>query len=445
VVGVLARAALAAALAVAALLKARRPGEAIAGLTRLGVPVGAPARVALASAIGVEAALALAVAAGLALAAYAAAALMVGLGVVLAVALARGRGGEPCPCFGSSGAIEPHALVRNALLAGGFAALPSLPWAALALTAAATVAASVRRDEAGPPAAALEIVDEGPELGSRVDVIERFARPRSLALAVFTSPGCAVCAALRPALERLAAHAEVEVIELDERRDAPVWAALAIPGSPYAVALSADGVVGAKGTFNTARQLESVLATAERRLRGPATTRRAFLAGAARLAAALAVGAAVAGRSAEEAEAYHFCGHTFTTGSCPHPTGLPRTDARGYPLRASDGKPVDDLGRPVDAHGRPVDRSGRLLRDPQGQPLPPAPRTPICRAAGEQYRISTRVDGSWYRCCGGHVRRLSDCCSYSRTRINGDGALPGYCRGGRRVFCVQYFDTNVKC
>jgi len=159
----------------------------------------------------------------------------------------------------------------------------------------------------------------------------------------------------------------------------------------------------------------------------------------------LAVGAVVAGRRAEEAEAYHFCGHTYTTGSCPHPTGLPRTDARGYPLRASDGKPVDDLGRPVDAHGRPVDGSGRLLRDPQGQPLPPAPRTPICRAAGEQYRISTRVDGSWYRCCGGHVRRLSDCCSYSRTRINGDGALTGYCRGGRRVFCVQYFDTNVRC
>src|SRR5205823_12701749 len=138
---------------------------------------------------------------------------------------------------------------------------------------------------------------------------------------------------------------------------------------------------------------ESTLATAARRLRGdggPPATRRPFLAGAGRFAAVVAVGAVVAGRRAEEAEAYHFCGHTYTTGSCPHPTGLPRTDARGYPLRASDGKPVDDLGRPVDAHGRPVDGSGRLLRDPQGQPLPPAPRTPICRAAGEQYRISTR-------------------------------------------------------
>ena len=49
-----------------------------------------------------------------------------------------------------------------------------------------------------------------------------------------------------------------------------------------------------------------------------------------------------------EAEAYHFCGHIYTTDSCPHPTGLPRIDSRGFPLRAKDGKRVDDLGRLVD-------------------------------------------------------------------------------------------------
>ena len=38
-----------------------------------------------------------------------------------------------------------------------------------------------------------------------------------------------------------------------------------MPGSPFAVALDADGTVLAKGTFNTGAQLESVLATAERR------------------------------------------------------------------------------------------------------------------------------------------------------------------------------------
>ena len=38
-----------------------------------------------------------------------------------------------------------------------------------------------------------------------------------------------------------------------------------MPGSPFAVALDADGTVLAKGTFNSGGQLESVLAAAERR------------------------------------------------------------------------------------------------------------------------------------------------------------------------------------
>ena len=44
-----------------------------------------------------------------------------------------------------------------------------------------------------------------------------------------------------------------------------MWRELEIPGSPYAVALDLDGTVLAKGTFNNLAQLESVLATAERR------------------------------------------------------------------------------------------------------------------------------------------------------------------------------------
>lgn len=64
------------------------------------------------------------------------------------------------------------------------------------------------------------------------------------------------------------------------------------------------------------------------------TSRRGFLArvGGALTAitAARTVGSLVA---PGESEAYHFCGHTYTTGSCPHPTGLPRIDSRGFPLR----------------------------------------------------------------------------------------------------------------
>lgn len=146
-----------------------------------------------------------------------------------------------------------------------------------------------------------------------------------------------------------------------------------------------------------------------------------------------------------EAEAFHFCGHIFTTDSCPHPTGLPRIDSRGRPLRAKDGHRVDDLGRLVNVDGEPVDEDGERLTDAEGAPLPPASRTPVCQAVAQRYDMATHTDGAWYRCCGGHVRKLVDCCSYNRRRINGDGSLTGYCFKGRRVFCVMYFQTGVPC
>src|SRR5690242_20518780 len=89
------------------------------------------------------------------------------------------------------------------------------------------------------------------------------------------------------------------------------------------------------------------------------TSRRGFLAKTSRLLALVAGGSALSALiKPGEADAYHFCGHIYTTDSCPHPTGLPRIDARGYPLRAADGHPVDDLGRPVNAAGQPVDPDG---------------------------------------------------------------------------------------
>ena len=175
-----------------------------------------------------------------------------------------------------------------------------------------------------------------------------------------------------------------------------------------------------------------------------ATSRQGFLA---RVSTALFV-LAGAGALVQNANAEYytnFCGHTWTTGNCPHPTGLPRVDKQGKPLRARDGRPVDDVGRVVDADGHPIDDSGALLLDPDGNPLPLAPRTPICTATGVQYNLKTRLDGSWYRCCGGHVRRLIDCCAPTTKRVNGDAALDGYCHHGRKVFCVVYIDTKVPC
>jgi hypothetical protein len=176
------------------------------------------------------------------------------------------------------------------------------------------------------------------------------------------------------------------------------------------------------------------------------TSRRGFLsrvgAGVMAVAGANTVGSLV---KPGEAEAYHFCGHIYTTDSCPHPTGIPRIDSRGYPLRARDGKRVDDLGRVVDRRGFPVDDDGVPLTDPDGRPLPKASRTPVCKVVAKEYDMRTWTDGAWYRCCGGRVRKLVDCCSYSRRRINGDGSLTGYCYKGRRVFCVMYFQTKVPC
>jgi hypothetical protein len=176
------------------------------------------------------------------------------------------------------------------------------------------------------------------------------------------------------------------------------------------------------------------------------TSRRGFLARVGGGVMAVA-GAKTAGSLIKpgEAEAYHFCGHIYTTDSCPHPTGIPRIDSRGYPLRARDGKRVDDLGRVVDGNGSPVDDDGNRLTDPDGRPLPRATRTPVCKVVAKEFDLTTRVDGAWYRCCGGKVRKLVDCCAYTRRRINGDGALTGYCYSGRKVFCVMYFQTKVPC
>jgi hypothetical protein len=237
------------------------------------------------------------------------------------------------------------------------------------------------------------------------------------------------------------------------------WASAAVPGAPFAVALAADGTVLAKGTVNTRRQLASVVAAARERsgerapaaaaaatTAAPRSSRRGFIA-----TASAAAGVLTAARSIGsliepgEAEAYHFCGHIYTTDGCPHPTGLPRIDTRGFALRAKDGRPVDDLGRPVDGAGAPINEDGSPKLDPDGRPLAPAPRTRICSAAGRRFGITTRTDGAWFRCCNGHVRKLSDCCTPSTRRINGDRALRGYCYGKRHVFCVMYVQTRVPC
>lgn len=179
------------------------------------------------------------------------------------------------------------------------------------------------------------------------------------------------------------------------------------------------------------------------------SSRRGFLARVGKgMAAVTAAGAVSKLVAPGEADGYHFCGHIYTTDSCPHPLGeaLPRIDRAGYPVHPRDGKPIDNVGRRVNGKGEPVDGRGKVLRDPDGRPLPPAPRTKVCEeGVKREFGMKTKVDGGWYRCCGGEVRKLVDCCSNNDKRINGDKALEGYCYQGRKVFCVMYFDTNVPC
>jgi hypothetical protein len=456
---------LAAVLVGAVVLKLRDPAAGEAALATYGLRRAGARRAVWGAVIAVELALAVGLALGSAVAAYLAAVLFAGFALALGLALARGRRGEPCGCLGGRSRIGPFALLRAVALAGACAAVPALHGVGeIAALAIALLALAWELGELRPrrvPRGALEIPDEGPEVGSRGELLSAVDAPPSarLALAVFTSEGCEMCRTLEPAVEHFARDPLVALRRFDERRDAAAWRALDVPGSPYAVALGLDGTVLAKGTFNSLGQLESVLATAERRERprpeADAAPRRAGVGGTSRRGLLARGGEAVVGIAAGrlvaaaikpgDAEAYHFCGHTFTTASCPHPTGLPRIDAHGYPLRARDGRPIDDLGRLIDRHGRPVDERGHALRDPDGHRLPSAPRTKICVRAGRDRHFRTWIDGSWYRCCGGHVRRLMDCCSYHSNRINGDSALTGYCYSGRKVFCTMYYDTHVPC
>jgi hypothetical protein len=114
---------------------------------------------------------------------------------------------------------------------------------------------------------ALEIAGEGPEVGARAaDLSDRIGRDGAdFGLAVFTSEGCRICQTLVPAIDNVAKDPRVAVAVFDEVAEADLWRSLEIPGSPFALALDREGTVLAKGTFNNLAQLESVLATAERR------------------------------------------------------------------------------------------------------------------------------------------------------------------------------------
>jgi hypothetical protein len=176
-------------------------------------------------------------------------------------------------------------------------------------------------------------------------------------------------------------------------------------------------------------------------------TRRSFLGRLGVATMAVAGGSAVkAAVDPDEAEAFHLCGHIWTTGSCPSPYRFPRIDRAGYPVRPRDAKPIDNIGRVVDELGFPIYESGERMVGPDGELLERGPRTRICEDwVPERFGIDAVTQGSWYRCCNRQIRKIVDCCSTSRRRVNGDASLVGYCYRGKRVFCIMYYDTGLPC
>lgn len=279
---------LGAALLAAALLKLARPAQSAEALSSFGVPTGSIRWTILVATVVGELVLGVAVVAGSDAAAYAAAALMAVFAAVTVSALLQGRAGAPCACFGGGSRLSWWGVARNLALAAGFAALPALPdgplstdqWLGLGLIAlllvsvALVVAVLALTREVGMlrlrlgPGSALEVSGEGPELGGRTELIERFSPGgrTEIALAVFTSAGCHVCRSLGPAIESLRAEPSLALEVFDESAESEIWEALQVPGAPYALALDLEGTVVAKGTFNNLAQLESVAATAERRI-----------------------------------------------------------------------------------------------------------------------------------------------------------------------------------
>jgi hypothetical protein len=270
------------------------PARTRAALSTFGLGGERARALAWGAVVVAEAVLGLGVALGAEAAAWAAALLMLAFAAALARALRAGRAGEPCGCLGPRSRVTNAALVRTLVLALAFALVPLVPgtdpttdgWlgiglgvAAISIAALALLVLALAREVgelrlALGPAPALEIAGEGPPLGQRVGdpVAGRFVpgTKTRFALAVFSSDGCPMCQALEPAVAALARDPLLAVEVFDEHADAEAWRMLAIPGSPYALVLSLDGIVLAQGTFNSIRQLESLVATGEQRERAAA-------------------------------------------------------------------------------------------------------------------------------------------------------------------------------
>ena len=427
--------------------------------------------------IGVEAGLAAWLASGVAprAAGLAATALFAAFAVHLVLARARGARRLPCNCFGAGAERPAWLLIARALASRRWRRwwrwprrrprATTLLVAAVALLTLAVVALAVlvlalyrqvgvlelRIAPRQPSSSRTRAPDSAPTPGVRG------ARPRGEELVAFLGAGCRVCHELEPSLRALRARGDVGCLVFDiedEERDP----ALGGPGTPFVVAVT-DGRVVAKGTVNTLEEIEGLIAIGRAARRADCLiradlaarlaasgTRRSFLA---RVGAALfavvggkMVAAAV---SPEEAQSFHFCGHTSRPAPARARTGCRASTATGCrcaPPTAARSTTSAGWSTP---HGLPVDERGRRLLGPDGAPLPRAPRTRICEDwVPERYGVDADAQGSWYRCCDGRVRRSWTAARLAEAHQRRRGAAR-LLRKTHHVFCVMYQDSDVPC
>jgi hypothetical protein len=124
------------------------------------------------------------------------------------------------------------------------------------------------------PRGALEIDDEGPSLGEPIPPIAAVGAdgspvalggPGERRLVLFSSPSCIVCREVAPAIPAAARAGRLVPHVL---HDPEAERRLDVPGTPFLVVLDEFGVVRAKGTVNNLEQVEGLVDTAARRMRG---------------------------------------------------------------------------------------------------------------------------------------------------------------------------------
>lgn len=219
----------------------------------------------------------------------------IALGLVFVAALARARlsGARrlPCGCFGGRRERSTSFLLARAGLFTALAAVtaaaqegkvpsPSAETAVLASLALLAVGvlglgvlvlALYRQvgvlSARLTPQGALELAEEGPEIGRPAPELDDLARTGS-ALVAFFSPTCPLCRDLAPAVGALRRDG-IQVRVVDEAADQEAFERWNVPGSPFAVHVL-DGAVMAKGLVNTLEQLDGLVSLGQARRRAAA-------------------------------------------------------------------------------------------------------------------------------------------------------------------------------